>query len=68
MVKINEISEFENNEFLKFNKNGDILCKMCEKRLAKVSSYGCLRKCDECQNIKVTVNTQFDDIARKGIR
>jgi len=68
MVKINEISEMENTEFLKFDKSGDILCRLCEKRLANITEYGCLRKCNECQGIKTTINTQFDDVARKGIR
>ena len=48
-MKLNEINESERDR-AKLDKDGNVLCLHCEKNLAKISEYGMLRKCDECEN------------------
>lgn len=48
MVKISDLNEAE-RERAKVNKKGEVLCIECEKYPAKISEYGMLRKCSECE-------------------
>lgn len=48
MLKLSDLNESERQR-AKVDKNGEVLCLWCEKNPAKVSEYGMIRKCDECE-------------------
>lgn len=48
MPKIKDLNESEKDRAI-IDKNGIVLCLHCEKNPAKISEYGMLRKCDECE-------------------
>ena len=51
MPKISDLNESERSR-AKVNSKGEVLCLWCEKNPAKVSEYGMLRRCNECEKIK----------------
>lgn len=48
MPKIEDLNESERDR-AKVNDKGIVLCLHCNKNPAKISEYGMLRKCDECE-------------------
>lgn len=48
MPKIEDLNESERSRAV-VNKDGEVLCLHCNKNKAKISEYGMLRKCDECE-------------------
>lgn len=55
MSKINDLNESEIKNAV-LNNEGDILCPVCEKRLAIVTDYGMIRNCKECGENKQDYN------------
>lgn len=51
MAKLNDLNESERKR-VTLDNDGNVLCIYCLKNLAKVSDYGMLRKCDECEKKK----------------
>ena len=50
-MKISDLNPLERKR-VKVDKKGTVLCLWCEKNPAKVSEYGILRRCNECEKIK----------------
>lgn len=48
MIRLQDINEAERDR-AKVNKKGEVLCLHCEKYPAKISEYGMLRKCSNCE-------------------
>lgn len=47
-MKLTDIVEWEHKNAV-LDKEGNVLCPSCQKELAKVTSYGNIRRCKKCQ-------------------
>jgi uncharacterized protein YbaR (Trm112 family) len=60
-MKLNDLAEYEKETAI-IDKNGNILCPDCKKRLALVTEYGLIRRCKRCQTRlnKFNENSSFN--------
>lgn len=50
-MKITEVNDWDKNNAILDSQN-NVLCPICKKRLARVSEYGMIRKCNICKDVK----------------
>ena len=59
-MKLSDLDKSERSR-AKVNSKGEVLCLMCEKNPARVSEYGMLRKCIECEKERFGPMVVCDD-------
>lgn len=48
-MKLSDLADHERKNAI-WDKDDNVICPYCEKRLAKVTKYGMIRPCKKCEN------------------
>lgn len=59
-MKQNDLNEFEKKDAV-LDKQGNVLCPVCKKRLAIVTEYGMVRTCNKCERPKCNIMVSIDE-------
>ena len=60
-MKLTDLADHE-KQFAVLDKDGNILCPVYEKNLAKVTEYGTVRRCKKCEKApRDTIFISHDD-------
>lgn len=60
MAKLSDLSEQEISEAIT-DKDSNVLCPVCKKRLAIVTEYGMVRTCNKCERPKCNIMVSIDE-------
>lgn len=60
MAKLSDLSEQEISEAIT-DKDSNVLCPICKKRLANVTEYGMVRTCNKCERPKCNIMVSIDE-------